>query len=96
MLGVFISHGLKSYDDFHSEKRGGDVSIKSQLRGRPYLQRQQFRKGSFLKRERSIQILLHVMNRKKDRPASEISVANREPCRPSNFEERYERFLALL
>ena len=76
MHGVAISHGSESYDDFHSEKRGGEVSIKSQLRGRPHLQRQQFRKGSLLKPERRSEILLHVMNCKKDRPASEISVAN--------------------
>ena len=78
MPGIAISHGSKSYDDFHSEKRGGEVSIKSQLRGRPHLQRQQFRKGSFLKRERGSEILLHVMDRKEDRSASETSVANRD------------------
>ncbi len=76
MPGVTFSHSFKSYDDFHPEQRGGEVSIKSQLRGRPHLQRLQFRKGSFPKRARSSQILLHVMDRKEDFPASEKDVPN--------------------
>ena len=76
MTGFVIPQGLKSYDDFHSEKRGGDVSIKSQLRGRPHVQQQQFRKDPFLKRDRSSQFLLHVMDRKKNCPARKTCVAN--------------------
>jgi len=76
MLGIPIFHGAKSHDDFHSEERSSKVSIKSQLGRRPHLQRLQFRKGFFLKRGRSVQIFLHVMNRNKDRPASERGAAN--------------------
>ena len=79
MLGIPVFNSTKSHDDFHSEKRGRKVSIKSQLRRRLHLQRLQFRKGSFLKGGRSVQIFLHVMNRNKDRPASERGATNSNP-----------------